>query len=589
MTRCIGVCLMILLLVAEIAMAEPPVSFQSMARMPVKEITVFKDGHAFVMHRGVMATDQAGSVVLDHLPAPVIGTFWPFSADEAVKLSAVTAGRRKVVAEQTALTLRELIEANVGVSAIITEVAAGDTQPSYEAVIASVPSRDGEELEALSPPYTGEMLPEKGDVVLLETEAGVKVVAFDRIQDIEFTQEFNLDVVQEQFRNLLTLKLDWGAAGPGRHADVGLLYLQRGIRWIPGYKVEIDGKGTALVRLQATLINELADLEDVTAHLVIGVPTFAFKDTLDPMALQQTMATLSPYFEQDAQTAYGFSNAIMTQQIASAGHLRGNQPAPEPALDLGPEVGEAGKNEDLFIFAVKHLTMKKGERMVLTIGEFTMKYEDVYTLDIPFAPPMELWRTIGGNQQAELARLFNTPTVMHKIRLFNTGEYPLTTAPALILRDDRVLAQGLMRYAAPGVDTDLTVTSAVDIRVKKSDSEISRTPNAARWQDDQYGRIDLAGTITLTSFRDDEVTVEVTRDVLGNVESVGKGGAIEMVNVLEDPSFGASSGVYPSWWGYFQWPWWWHHFNGVGRITWTATLKPHKPVELAYRWNYYWR
>ena len=311
-----------------------PGLFQSMARMPVKEITVFKDGHAFVMHRGVMATDQAGSVVLDHLPAPVIGTFWPFSADEAVKLSAVTAGRRKVVAEQTALTLRELIEANVGVSAIITEVAAGDTQPSYEAVIASVPSRDGEELEALSPPYTGEMLPEKGDVVLLETEAGVKVVAFDRIQDIEFTQEFNLDVAQEQFRNLLTLKLDWGAAGPGRHADVGLLYLQRGIRWIPGYKVEIDVRARHWCGCRPPDY-ELADLEDVTAHLVIGVPTFAFKDTLDPMALQQTMATLSPYFEQDAQTAYGFSNAIMTQQIAPAGHLRGNQPAAEPALDLG--------------------------------------------------------------------------------------------------------------------------------------------------------------------------------------------------------------------------------------------------------------
>ena len=35
-----------------------------------------------------------------------------------------------------------------------------------------------------------------------------------------------------------------------------MIYLQRGIRWIPEYRVEIDGKGEARVKLQATLINE---------------------------------------------------------------------------------------------------------------------------------------------------------------------------------------------------------------------------------------------------------------------------------------------------------------------------------------------
>ena len=96
------------------------------------------------------------------------------------------------------------------------------------------------------------------------------------------------------------------------------MYLQKGFRWIPGYQVTLDGNGKAAIKLQATLLNELADLDDVTANLVIGVPSFAFKDTLDPIALQQTAAQLSPYFQQGDRMQM-LSNAIVTQSGADAG------------------------------------------------------------------------------------------------------------------------------------------------------------------------------------------------------------------------------------------------------------------------------
>src|ERR1700692_3797327 len=75
----------------------------ALARMPVKEVTIFKDGHAFVLHEGKMPTDTAGNVALDHLPTPVIGTFWPFSSDKKAKLTSVVAAKRRVLVEQTAL------------------------------------------------------------------------------------------------------------------------------------------------------------------------------------------------------------------------------------------------------------------------------------------------------------------------------------------------------------------------------------------------------------------------------------------------------------------------------------------------------
>ena len=86
--------------------------------MPVKEVTVFKDGHAFVRHEGSVATNENGDVVLDYLPRPVVGTFWAYSADGDIKLKSATAAKKLVSIDRTALSIPELIEANVGIAQI---------------------------------------------------------------------------------------------------------------------------------------------------------------------------------------------------------------------------------------------------------------------------------------------------------------------------------------------------------------------------------------------------------------------------------------------------------------------------------------
>ncbi len=303
--------------------AEKAAPLSTFGKLPIKEITVFKDGHAFVAHEGEMPTDAHGNVVMDYLPAPVVGTFWPYSAEKRAKLTSVVASTKRVLVERTALSLRELLEANIGAEVIITE--SGTNR--YAATILGLPARSAEEQAATNPPNTGEKLPEKGNLILLQTAEGVKVLAIDRIQDVTFKQAHKPAAANEEFRNLLTLKLDWGKAKPAKTANVGLFYLQKGVRWIPSYKVEIDGDGKAAVKLQATLLNELADLEDVSVNLVIGVPTFAFKDTIDPIALQQDLAQLSQYFRtdtggQNSPLASNFSNAIMSQQVGRMGDYR---------------------------------------------------------------------------------------------------------------------------------------------------------------------------------------------------------------------------------------------------------------------------
>ena len=375
----------------------------------------------------------------------------------------------------------------------------------------------------------------------------------------------------EEFRNLLTLKLDWANRAPARNANVGVVYLQKGLRWIPSYRVAIDGHGTATAKLQGILINELTDLAGVTANLVIGVPSFAFKDTLDPLALLPAATPLSSYFQTSDRS--GLTNAIASQ-VAVARNA-----APAPA-EAGPEVSDASQSEDLFLFTVKNVTLKKGQRLSLPVVENKMKYKDLYTINLPYSPPPEVRGNLNIDQQTEIARLLNSPRPAHKIRLTNSATVPLTTAPALIVQDDRVLSQGTMTYTPPAATVDLEIGKGVDIQVTRSETESSRTANAVRVNGDAYSEVHLTGAIKLTNYRKDAMEVEVTREVLGAAKNATNNGRIEKLNAMSE---------YPEWWRYYNWPYWWNQMNGLGRITWNVTLAPGQSIDLNYEWQYYWR
>jgi len=565
------------------------VALSKVATMPVKEVTVFKDGHAFVLHEGRMTTDASGNVVLDNLPNPVIGTFWPYSADPKTPLTTVVSGKRKVLVERTPLTLREIIEANPGVEMTIIEGA-----NRYVGKVVNIPVRTSEELARTSAPDADEQVTQKGNLFFFQTFDALRLLDFSRITDVTFKEVPKGGAQTEEFRSLLTLKLDWGERQPTTDANVGMVYLQKGLRWIPNYKISLDGKGTAIIKLQATLINELADLDDVTANLVIGVPTFAFKETPDPIALSRVAAQLSRYFQEDTQTGFAFQNSIMSQNTRMGEYTRPVQTAAPGPKDPGADMANSGAAEDLFVFTVKHITFRKGERMVLPVAEHTVKYKDVYTLELPFAPPQEVRRQFNANQQTELAKLLGSPKVMHKIRLQNSERYPLTTAPVLVMMGDQLLAQSLMTYTALGASSDVSVTTAVEVEAKRTEKETQRTANAVQWATPSasnrtisYDRVALTGSVCVINFKKEAVDVEVVRHVVGNVDKADHDAVVSQANLADEASL-LNVGNYPAWWSWHEWHDWWYHFNSMSRIDWKFTLKPGEKIELGYNWHYYW-
>ena len=227
----------------------------------------------------------------------------------------------------------------------------------------------------------------------------------------------------------------------------------------------------------------------------------------------------------------------------------------------------------------------------MPVTEFALKYKDVYKLELPITPPRGLRNRFDNSRQAELARLLQEPKVMHNLRLTNDSKHPLTTAPVLILKEDTVLAQGLMTYTPVGGDMDLPITAAMDIVMRKSDKEDKRVPNVERWEGNPLNRVELSGQISLTNRKDKAVNLEVTRYVLGNLTGTDAGGKLEMMNGMEDVDAGVIgwTDTLPVWWNWYDWPGWWNYYNGLGKATWTLTLEPGKKADLSYSWNYLWR
>jgi hypothetical protein len=554
--------------------------------LPITEVSVFKDGHAFVMHEGLVKVDENGEVQMEYLPRAVLGTFWIASMDAKAKVQSVTSGTRVITQSKTALGVSDLIEANIGKRIRVRDTSSNQV---YEGVILAVPQQDTEELSRTSVPGSAPQLPLKGQILMLKVAEGIKVLplASASLQEITFLDEPVRTLEREGFRNVMTVRL--GKEYAGKSVRLAMAYVQLGVRWIPSYHIDIDGKGKAKVTLHGTVINELNDFNDARVHLVVGVPSFMFKDVVDPMSMQETIAQLGAAFSGNTSSQMSnFSNsAIMSQQVMPRmSEYRSDMGRAPETIDLGPEVKGANSNEDLFIFSVEHMSLKKGQRMVLGVASYELAYDDIYKLDLNFAPPKEAMRNLNNEQQIEMAKLMSGPKVKHMIRIKNTATQPITTAPAVIAKEGRVMGQGLATYTAVGGQCDIELTVAIDISASRSDTETGRTSNAIKINGNDFDKVDLAGKITLVNRKKQALEVEVTRSVLGKVGKAGQDGAITQ---LGPQDWGEVVTNLPQWWNWYSWPWWWYSTNSMGTIRWNVKIEPGQTAELNYEWSYYWR
>jgi hypothetical protein len=532
--------------------AKNPPSFSA----PVKDVAIFKNGYGFFTREGEAELNR-GWCVTNSVPSASLGTFWVYSANENVAVDQVITGQPQDVFVESPENLAQLLERNVGKN--VTLKTTKDDKYSGTLLYASVST---DRYSSMS-------------IAVLRSGSSTMAVPINQISSVTLSSD-TYRIGQQDGKQLRILVTGQESG----KCNIGMMYLQKGVRWIPSYMLDVRDDGKLGIYLKATVINDIEDLSNVDMYFVVGVPNFIMRNILSPMALETIISGLSAYFSErvrgDQQSRY-YQQAFMTQ-VALSRVAAASGPVSPIAQDFAErETAGAEDIEDLFLYEKKNISMEKDQRLAVSLFEGKASYSDLYKWDV--VDPLlkhrreyyEIWRNyargyqLNEDQRRRLQELKRENNVWHYLRIKNETEVPWTTAPAVISKENRMLAQELMKYTPVDGEVDVRVTMATDIVVEAEETELTREHNALRAYDVSFDLVTAEGVLKVKNHKKKEAQIEVTKSFEGKTLSTDPRG------ITSKRTSDLST------------------INPYSTIKWTFSLKPGEEKELSYKYNTYVR
>jgi hypothetical protein len=310
---------------------------------------------------------------------------------------------------------------------------------------------------------------------------------------------------------------------------------------------------------------------DVPVDIVVGVPNFRFRTTVSPIVLERV---LRDTLRQAAPQIMGqFSNVLYSQRARE--HVRDVRPRTAAggsgSIDLPQELTAAG-TQDLFVYNLPKLKLKRTERTAVHIFVAKVPYRDVYTWDVRIKRHDIATAPSGSGVTSPLVLSKNE--VWHQIELDNVTKVPWTTGAAMIMQGMQPLAQELLTYTSPGGAVRVPVTVSVDSRGSMTEKEIGRQLKALVWERYHYAKISNEATLTLANRKSIAIDVEITLRFGGKADSVTDDGKIVIspYSGQDWQNYRGSSAV-----------------NNSSTVTWSTTIKPGKAFTATTKYHYYAR
>jgi len=242
--------------------------------------------------------------------------------------------------------------------------------------------------------------------------------------------------------------------------------------------LQILGNQKAKLSLKGNLVNDLEDLNDVEVNFVVGVPSFKYRNVQDPVASWmhfQGLLNAINQAENRQQTDYivRFDPETYEEQIV----------AKNSTADV-----EGLRNEDLFFYQKKKLSLEKDSRVLINLFEAEIEYKDVYTVVLK---RNEESRNRYGNNSKEGKRNI----VWHSLIFDNKTNYPLTAGSVFFLKKEGdsnlPISQNEIEHTPSKATVDVKMAVATDIVVMDADKEIKRDENARMKSDLGWETISL--------------------------------------------------------------------------------------------------
>ena len=521
-------------------------SDQPTTRPRIQQIALFKNGLGFFVCQ-VQIPDDTNSFSIVPDGAASHGTFW-VAYPPQVKLSALVAGSVDSKKMTQAVTIPELLRANLG-----QRVRLNYQGKDIEGIIKYFPDDRRPSPPSPYAPGTPESIriPHVGSsLMLVETDAGQVAINPYTVQRIEF--------LSGQAKTCFALKdkstqLDVTLAKPAGRKKLTLSYLAKGITWAPSYMVDITDPAKARISAKAAIINEIADLDDVSIQLVTGFPNLQFSDIVSPLALKENLAQ----FLQDltkGQSQRGRTVAVMAQRSMEY-MVDASSPGVMP--DYGS--AEAGTvAEDLFFYPVENINLKKGQVGYYPLFTESVSYKHVYRWQIPDYINQQEHYVYGQQPETE-------EEIWHCLKIDNTTKVPWTTAPAEVLKEGLILGQDTLKYTPSKDKTVLRITKAMSVKAQQVELETERKRGALAVYGRNYDLVSIQGKLTVKNYQPKSVTLEITKTLSGQVVSSEPQAKIEKL------ARGLS------------------RVNELSQLTWTIELQPDQEEEIVYTYQAYVR
>lgn len=506
---------------------------------------VFKNGVGMFVADGEAGVSADSPYVwLNEVPAASHGSLWILTYDKETKVDEAVSLKEDFARE--AVTLTEQLQANIGKK---VKIMWGEKEIS--GVIQSLPVPEKKMPTAQYNYYPPSDVP---SVVNIKTDKGLVSLSVSSVSMVEFLEDYNKMVTVKDGAKKLRIKVTTAKSS----VKLGMSYLQKGITWAPSYLVDISDAKKAKIIMSATLMNDAQDIEGAAVYFVVGYPHFLFQDVVSPLAMDEDVGQFMSALTNRGSTGYAGPMSNMAAQSVTG--YAGDMPVSAPSYSASSAGNLSGETaEDLFFYEMKNVTLKKGERAYYTVFTGDADYKHIYEWDIPETALSSSSYSYGSMPQE------SQEEVWHSLKLTNATEVPWTTAPAATMLNFKALGQDVMNYTPKGAMTNLKITLAPDIKVKRSDNEKERKHDAMRFYGYDYDLVTVEGKLTLKNFKNQAVTMDVTKMISGEIASVSDNGKIEkLAEVLKS-------------------------VNPSSHITWEFPLKAGEEKNITYSYKVYIR
>ncbi len=293
---------------------------------------------------------------------------------------------------------------------------------------------------------------------------------------------------------------------PPAKTTLGMAYLRKGVTWIPEYTLKVLDDTNAELTLRGTLINEAEDLIHCDVNFVVGVPHFLHTDYLAPVAVGQAIRTIG---------AAVAPREVMTQMMNRAALANDttvgvvDRPVGGPGRDVRDVLGNLPQMEgagaaDFTVYTKKDLTVRRGEKAIVTLFVKKIKYSHLYRWPAP--EPLQ-----------------------HFLVLHNQTDTAWTTGPCLAVSQGSPLSEDLLKYVPKGGQGELPVTTAINVAQDQKESEVDRKLKAHEPSHQFFvDLVTLEGELKMRNFEKTAITVIVTAPVAGKPLSASHDGLVSL-------------------------------------------------------------